>query len=58
MRKGQNRKSRPQACFSTAPAVRLPAANVMTEAIATAMLVLDVAAIFSKAALPSGPRPA
>jgi hypothetical protein len=30
----------------------------MTEAIATAMLVLDVAAIFSKAALPSGPRPA
>jgi glycerol uptake facilitator protein len=43
------------ACFSTGPAVRQPAANVTTEAIATAMLVLGVAAIFSKAASPSGP---
>jgi glycerol uptake facilitator protein len=43
------------ACFSTGPAVRRPTANVITEAIATAMLVLGVAAIFSKAASPSGP---
>jgi glycerol uptake facilitator len=43
------------ACFSTGPAVRQPVANMMTEAIATAILVLGVAAIFSKAASPTGP---
>jgi glycerol uptake facilitator protein len=43
------------ACFSTGPAVRNPAANVMTETIATATLVLGVAAIFSKATSVSGP---
>ncbi|MBV8471865.1 MAG: aquaporin, partial [Hyphomicrobiales bacterium] len=40
---------------STGPAVRRPFANATTEAIATAILVLGVAAIFSKTVSSTGP---
>jgi glycerol uptake facilitator protein len=37
------------ACFSTGPAIRKPLANLLSEIIGTAILVLGVASIFSKA---------
>ena len=44
-------------CFSTSPAIHNPAANLLTEAIGTFVLVLVAGAIFSKTALASGPAP-
>ena len=44
-------------CFSTSPAINNPAANLLTEAIGTFVLVLVAGAIFSKTALASGPAP-
>jgi glycerol uptake facilitator protein len=44
------------ACFCTSPAIRQPAANLLSEIIGTFVLVLAANAIFSKAA--SGPGPA
>ena len=43
------------ACFCTSPAIRHPAANLMSEIIATFVLVLVVAAISSKTAMAAGP---
>ena len=43
------------ACFCTAPAIRRFGANLLSEILATLVLVLVVGAIFSKAAAPSGP---
>jgi glycerol uptake facilitator protein len=43
------------ACFCTAPAIRRVAANLVSEIIGTAALVLVVGAIFSKAIASSGP---
>jgi glycerol uptake facilitator protein len=42
-------------CFCTSPAIRMPAANLLCEIIGTFVLVLVVAAIFSKAVAASGP---
>jgi len=43
------------ACFCTSPAIRHPAANLLSEIIASFVLVLVAAAIFSKAAGAAGP---
>ena len=43
------------ACFSTGPAIRNAAANLMSEMIATFVLVFVVGAIFSKAVAAGGP---
>lgn len=43
------------ACFCSAPAIRKAAANLISEIIATAVLVFVVGAIFSKAVAPGGP---
>jgi len=43
------------ACFCTSPAIRHPAANLLSEITATFVLVLVVAAIFSKAVGATGP---
>jgi glycerol uptake facilitator protein len=43
------------ACFCTSPAIRHPAANLLSEIIATFVLVLVAAAIFSKATWATGP---
>ena len=43
------------ACFCTSPAIRHPAANLMSEIIGTFVLVLVVGAIFSKAVAAGGP---
>jgi glycerol uptake facilitator protein len=45
------------ACFSTAPAIRHPAANLLSEIVATFVLVLVIGAIFSKSVAASGPAP-
>ena len=45
------------ACFSTIPAIRNKAANMMSEIIASFVLVLVVGAIFSKAATGGSPAP-
>jgi glycerol uptake facilitator protein len=45
------------ACFCTAPAIRHRAANVVSEIIATFVLVFVVAAIFSERLAASGPAP-
>lgn len=45
------------ACFCTAPAIRHPLANLVSEIIATWVLVFVVWAIFSKAVSPTGPVP-
>ena len=44
-----------RACFCTAPAIRSPLANLMSEIISTFVLVLVAAAIFSKAVSATGP---
>jgi glycerol uptake facilitator protein len=44
-----------RACFCTAPAIRAPFANVLSEIIGTFVLVLVAGAIFSKAVSVSGP---
>ncbi len=44
-----------RACFCTFPAIRNAAANLISEVIATGVLVLVVAAIFSKAVASTGP---
>ena len=46
-----------RACFCTAPAIRAPFANVLSEIIGTFVLVLVAGAIFSKAVSVSGPAP-
>ena len=43
------------ACFSTSPAIRQPAANLLSELIGTFVLVLVAGAIGSRAVSPSGP---
>ena len=43
------------ACFSTGPAIRQPAANLISEIIGTFVLVLVANAMFSKAAAANGP---
>jgi glycerol uptake facilitator protein len=43
------------ACFCTSPAIRQPAANLLSEVIGTFVLVLVAGAIFSKAVAASGP---
>src|SRR5215831_17370495 len=45
------------ACFCTAPAIRSFAANLVSEILGTAVLVVAVGAIFSKAVAVSGPAP-
>ena len=45
------------ACFSTSPAIRSPAANLLSEIIGTFILVLVAGAIGSKAVSASGPAP-
>jgi len=45
------------ACFCTAPAIRNPPANLISEIIGTFVLVLVVGAIFSKALAANGPAP-
>jgi glycerol uptake facilitator protein len=45
------------ACFSTSPAIRNPAANLLSEVIGTFVLVLVAGAIGSKAVSASGPAP-
>ncbi len=44
-----------RACFCTAPAIRNVFANILSEIIATFVLVLVIAAIFSKRVSPTGP---
>jgi glycerol uptake facilitator protein len=44
-----------RACFCTAPAIRNAVANVLSEVIATFVLVLVIAAIFSRRVSPTGP---
>jgi glycerol uptake facilitator protein len=46
------------ACFSTMPAIRALGANLLSEIIGTFVLVLGVAAIFSKKVALTGPAPA
>ena len=46
-----------RACFCTAPAIRAPFANVLSEIIGTFVLVLVAGAIFSKAVSATGPAP-
>jgi glycerol uptake facilitator protein len=43
------------ACFCTSPAIRRPGANLLSEIVATFVLVMVVAAIFSKAVAAQGP---
>jgi glycerol uptake facilitator protein len=43
------------ATFSTGPAVRQPVANLITEVVATLVLVLGIAAVFSKTVSATGP---
>jgi glycerol uptake facilitator protein len=43
------------ACFSTGPAIRQTAANLISEIIGTFLLVLIIASIFSKAVSATGP---
>jgi glycerol uptake facilitator protein len=43
------------ACFSTGPAIRNTSANVISEVIGTAVLVLGIGAIFAKAVSATGP---
>ncbi|MBZ5621566.1 MAG: aquaporin family protein [Acidobacteriia bacterium] len=45
------------ACFSTSPAIRHPAANLLSEIIGTFVLVLVAGAILSKAVAANGPAP-
>ena len=47
-----------RACFCTAPAIRAPFANVLSEIVGTFVLVLVADAIFSKAVSASGPASA
>jgi glycerol uptake facilitator protein len=44
-----------RACFCTSPAIRKPASNLLCEIIGTFVLVMVVAAIFSKAVAATGP---
>jgi glycerol uptake facilitator protein len=44
-------------CFCTSPAIRRPAANLLSEIVATFVLVLVASAIASKAGAPAGPTP-
>jgi glycerol uptake facilitator protein len=44
-------------CFCTIPAIRKPAANLLSEIIGTFVLVMAAGAIFSKFAFASGPAP-
>jgi glycerol uptake facilitator protein len=46
-----------RACFCTSPAIRRPAANLMSEIIGTFVLILVASAIGSKAGAPVGPAP-
>jgi len=46
-----------RACFCTAPAIRAPFANLISEIVGTFVLVLVADAIFSKAVSVSGPAP-
>ena len=50
--------SRKRACFCTTPSIRNTGANLLSEVLGTFVLVLIVAAIFSKVLSPSGPAPA
>src|SRR5579862_1382313 len=43
------------ACFSTGPAIRRTVPNIISELIGTCVLVLGIAAIFSKQVSPNGP---
>jgi len=46
-----------RACFCTSPAIRRPAANLISEIIGTFVLILVASAIGSKAGAPVGPAP-
>ncbi|MEO8053084.1 MAG: MIP/aquaporin family protein [Acidobacteriota bacterium] len=46
---------RKRACFCTTPSIRNTSANLLSEGLGTFVLVLVIAAIFSKAISPSGP---
>jgi glycerol uptake facilitator protein len=46
-----------RACFCTSPAIRNPAANLVSEIIGTFVLILVASAIGSKAGAPVGPAP-
>jgi glycerol uptake facilitator protein len=46
-----------RACFCTSPAIRRPAANLMSEIVGTFVLILVASAIGSKAGAPVGPAP-
>lgn len=46
------------ACFCTTPAIRSPAANLLSEVIGTFVLVFVVGAIFSRSVSAAGPAPA
>jgi glycerol uptake facilitator protein len=46
-----------RACFCTSPAIRRPAANLMSEIVGTFVLILVASAIGSKAGGPVGPAP-
>lgn len=46
-----------RACFCTAPAIRHPAANLVSEIIGTFVLILVASAIGSKVGAPTGPAP-
>jgi glycerol uptake facilitator protein len=46
-----------RACFCTSPAIRRPAANLVSEIIGTFVLILVASAIGSKAGAPVGPAP-
>jgi len=46
-----------RACFCTSPAIRSPAANLVSEIIGTFVLILVASAIGSKAGAPVGPAP-
>jgi glycerol uptake facilitator protein len=48
---------RKRACFCTTPSIRNTGANLLSEILGTFVLVVIVAAIFSKALSPSGPAP-
>jgi glycerol uptake facilitator protein len=48
---------RKRACFCTTPPIRNTAVNLLSEVLGTFMLVLVIAAIFSKAVSTSGPAP-
>ncbi len=46
-----------RACFCTSPAIRKPASNLLSEIIATFLLIMIVAAISSKVVATNGPAP-